>query len=98
MPAKRTLELTDVQRQELEQAMRHDPKPYMRATAILKVAAGQSGRSVAQTGLLHPRRHGTLYDWLNRYDTDGLSGLRLKPGRGRKPAFSPTVPDSRRGA
>lgn len=98
MPAKRHLELTDDQRRELEHVVIHHPKPYVRerAAAILKVAAGQSGRAVAHHGLLQARRHGTVYAWLNRYEAEGVPGLLVKPGRGRKPAFFPSVPHARR--
>lgn len=30
----------------------------------------------------------TIYDWLKRWETRGLSGLRDVPGRGRKPILS----------
>ena len=31
----------------------------------------------------------TIYTWLRRYRENGNQGLSHKPGRGRKPAFSP---------
>jgi transposase len=56
---------------------------------MLKIAAGQSGRDVALHGLLKHRRPDTVYDWVRRYRAAGIAGLRVQPGRGRKPAFSP---------
>jgi transposase len=90
------VELSTVQRQELEQARNHHPLAYVRekAAAILKVANGESGRAVALHGLLRHRRPYTVYDWIARYQAEGLEGLKVKAGRGRKPAFSPSAPGS----
>ena len=64
-----------------------------RAAALLKIAEGQSGRQVAHHGLLKPRGPDTVYEWCTRYKRDGLAGLIVKPGRGRKPAWSPQYPE-----
>jgi transposase len=86
-----TVELTPAQRRELEEARDHHPKPYLRerAAAILKIADGMSGRQVALHGLLKPRDPDSVYSWVHRYQAEGMTGLMIKPGRGRKPAFSP---------
>lgn len=91
---RRTLTLSTDQRQDLTDALRHHPKPYVRerAAALLKIADGVAPFQVAQSGLLHPRDPDTLYAWLDRYEADGLSGLLIRPGRGRHPAFSPSAP------
>ena len=75
----------------VEELVAHAPKPYLRerTAAILKIAAGCSGRHVAQHGLLTRRRTDTVYEWVRRYQTDGLAGLSIRTGRGRPPAFSP---------
>lgn len=93
--ARRTLALTRPQQHALEQLRDHGPKPYLRerAAALLKVAAGQSAAAVARQGLLRPRRRESVYSWLDRYQALGLAGLYIRPGRGRKPAFSPSAPD-----
>lgn len=72
----------------------HAPKTYLRerAAALLKLAAGESLTQVAQAGLLRSRDRHTLLDWLRRYQAEGLAGLRLRAGRGRKPAFFPSQP------
>lgn len=66
-------------------------KPYLRerASAVLQVAEGMSGRWVAQMGLLRPRKSDTVYEWLNRYETEGIDGLYIRDGRGRKPSYEP---------
>lgn len=91
MPSKRELKLADSQRETLEQMRDHHPKPYMRerASALLKIADGASVNEVARHGLLKPRKYGQVLEWLNRYEQDGLAGLYIRPGRGRKPAFPP---------
>lgn len=93
MPQPLRFELTQEQRRELEKARDQDPRPYVRerAAALLKIAAGRSGRQVAFHGLLKHRRTDTVYSWVHRYQAEGLSGLSIKPGRGRKPAFSPSA-------
>lgn len=95
MPDPLTLELTAEQRAELEQARDRHPKPYVRerAAALLKVASGQTAGQVARQGLLKERYKRTVKKWLKRYQTDGLAGLIVKSGRGRKPAFSPKAQD-----
>jgi transposase len=50
---------------------------------------------VARTGLLRPRQPDTVYAWLDRYRAEGIAGLTIRPGRGRKPAFSPSLRDGR---
>jgi len=69
----------------------HHPLPYVRerAAALLKMADEQSGRQVALHGLLKKRYPDTVYDWVKRFKAEGMPGLLVKPGRGRKPAFSP---------
>ena len=91
MPKPLQIELTDEQRTELEQVRDHDPRPYMRehAAIVLKVTAGWSGRQTALQGLLRPRWPDTIYHVIARYQSEGVKGLEVRPGRGRKPAFSP---------
>lgn len=77
MPSRRRLDLTETQRQELLAARDHDPRPYVRerCAALLKVAAGQAPYAGARKGLLKPRDPDTLYNWLARYQSDGVAGL-----------------------
>ena len=91
MPKLIAICLTKEQQEQLERIRDTHECPYMRerATAILKIAEGISGRQVALTGLLKPRKPDTVYDWVKRYRQQGVDGLPTKPGRGRKPAYSP---------
>lgn len=90
------IELTEEARQELEELRDHSPKAYVRekAASILKVAAGQEPEQVAEGGLLKRRDRDSLYRWLARYVAEGVGGLYVRDGRGRKPAFSPSEPGS----
>lgn len=93
MPKPLEITLTEEQRRELEAARDAHEKPYVRerAAAILKIVDGRSGRQVAYHGLLKRRKPDTIYQWVHRWQTEGFPGLLLKPGRGRKPAFSPST-------
>lgn len=93
MPNPLSIELTVEQRRELETIRDNHELPYLRerATALLKIADGQSGRQVALHGLLKERDPDTVYSWVHRYQEEGTTGLGIRPGRGRKAAFSPSV-------
>ena len=76
--------LTDTQRAELERELKsNDNHSFrMRCQAILLKAAGRNSKDVAQiVGMCHV----SVNSWLKRFKTDGLEGLKTKPGRGRKP-------------
>jgi transposase len=94
MPKPLTIELDAEQRAALEEVRDHHRLPYMRerAAAILKIADGLSGRETARHRLLRARWPDTVYEWVKRFREHGLAGLKIKPGRGRKPAFSPSLP------
>lgn len=85
------LSLTPAQRTELIHLRDTAPKAYLRerAAALLKIADGWPAAAVARTGLLRPRQPDTIYRWLHRYQDEGLAGLTDRPGRDRKPAYSP---------
>jgi hypothetical protein len=91
MPRLRSLHLSARQRAELVAVRDRHPKPYLRerAAALLRIADGEVLRHVARRGLLRPRTEEAVSGWLDRYLADGVAGLAVRPGRGRKPAFSP---------
>ncbi|MBX3083207.1 MAG: helix-turn-helix domain-containing protein [Anaerolineae bacterium] len=100
MPKRFQESLTTAQREELENCRDHHQKAYMRekAAAILKIADGHTGSEVARRLLLKRRDEDTVYSWWHNYHVEGLAGLSVKAGRGRKPAFSPSLPDGGAGA
>jgi transposase len=95
MPKPLQIELSAAAKQELEQVRDTSPKAYLRerAAAILKIAAGQSASEVARRGLLKRRQYQTICHWVQRYQTGGIQSLGIGQGRGRKAAFSPSLPD-----
>lgn len=93
MPKRRTLFLNDEQREELERVRDHHVKAHMRekAAILLKIAAGMSPHAAAQHGGLKAHHPDTIYKWLDWYESGGVQRLAIQPGRGRKPAFFPSV-------
>jgi hypothetical protein len=87
----RELILSPAEREQLARVLNSDPKPYRRerAAALLQVAQGEIALHVARRGLLRPRDPDTVYAWLDRFQAEGLAGLTIRPGRGRKSAFPP---------
>ena len=83
--------LSETERQNLVHLRNHARQPYLRerSAALLKIADGMPAALVARQGLLRPRDPDTVYAWLDRYQAAGWEGLKVYPGRGRKPAFSP---------
>jgi hypothetical protein len=83
------------ERRHLEQRLRCTTTPWgsaRRYRVILEVADGHPlvavGRHVGMTEK-HVRK------WVQRFLKDRLAGLRDRPGRGRKPVFSPRGGDAR---
>lgn len=77
MPKRRTLTITEGEREALVKHRDHDTRPYVRERcgALLKIADGMSAHRVAQEGLLKRRDPDTVYKWLNDYEADGLLGV-----------------------
>ncbi len=94
MVARLKIELSQQQEQELLATRDSHAKPYMRerASAVLKVAAGESVRQVAEQGLLKRHEPETVSLWIRHYLAEGLAGWAIKTGRGRKPKFFPPQP------
>lgn len=93
MPKLIKIELSEAERTELEKVRDSHPKPYMRerASAILKIAKGQTARQVALNGLLKQRYPKAVYRWVKRFQENGVKGLEVSPGRGRKTSFFPKL-------
>lgn len=92
MPKVYRLHLTEEQKQELVKARNSHPKPYVRerAAAILKVDSGWSLRKTAYEGLLKRHAPETVKTWCERYQHEGLKGLIIRTGRGRRASFFPS--------
>lgn len=100
MPPPLKLELSEAQRQELKEVRDHHRLPYLRerAAAILKIGQGHSGLQTARNLLNRPHWPDTVYEWVKRYQAGGVEGLKIRKGRGRKPAFFPSVHQSGNGS
>ncbi len=98
MPSRLLLVLTEAEAVTLQDLRDHHPLPYLRerASALLAIARGQSARQVAAHGPLRRRTYRAVSDWVHRYAVGGIAGLHIRPGRGRKPAFSPALCDGHR--
>lgn len=92
MPTPTRLQLSQQEREALEQMRDHHPKGYARerAAALLKIADGSSATQVAYGGLLKRRYPHAVCEWVRRYRAESIQGLLMREGRGRKPAFSPS--------
>jgi hypothetical protein len=87
--------LTTEERIQLEQRLRSTTTPLglaRRCRAILEVADGSPLAHVARLVDLTEKH---VRKWVQRFLTERLDGLRDRPGRGRKPVFSPRGRDAR---
>ena len=77
MAQRRTLNLNKEQEKELSQLRDQTKQEYVRerCAALLKIAGGQSPHWVALHGLLKPRDPDTVYNWLDIYEGEGITGL-----------------------
>jgi hypothetical protein len=93
MPKRLIPQVTNEQKTVLEDLLHHSPKPYLRerASAILKLAQTQTASEIAASGLLRKRHRETVATWFHRFQSEGIKGLEIRAGRGRKPAFSPSL-------
>jgi hypothetical protein len=103
MPAHYQLVLSQEQVKELTWTRDHHALAHLRvkAAALLKVAQGEAISQVARSGLLKAVDRHSIKEWITRYQQDGVSGWKVQVGRGRKPAFSPSLrwrPSGRRRA
>ena len=84
--ARRTLTLTEEQRQQLLQLRDHDARPYVRerGAALLKIADGHSPHRVATTGPAEATRPRYRVLWLDLYQASGAPGLIAHPQGGSR--------------
>lgn len=90
MPKRYAVELSAEKREKLERWVKNPPKPYLRdrARAILRIADGEPIYQVARALRTRVSRD-TVGKWVRRYQVEGIEGLKIKSGRGRKAAFYP---------
>jgi transposase len=90
MPKRYEIVLSEQEKQTLEKWVKNPPSPYLRerARAILKISQGETIQ--ATTEKLRVRVHrNAVSEWVKRFLSGSLEGLKIKKGRGRKAIFSP---------
>ena len=71
------------QRRELETTARTGQPAYVRAKALVLVNLVE-GRSIQEVSRIFRVSRQSVYVWRRRYLSEGIGGLRVRPGRGRK--------------
>ncbi len=84
----RTLQLDPQQRAELENGYRNGYSHAFRKRCHLVLLKTQE-RTSLEVGSIVGLHQVSVNNWLNRYENEGINGLKTKPGRGRKPIIDP---------
>lgn len=79
----RNIELTTEQHKALTEGYENGKSSAYRKRCHL-VLLKQEGRSSKDIGKIVGLHQVSVNNWLNRYESQGISGLKTKPGRGRK--------------
>ncbi len=79
----KVIELTKVQRAELENGYRNGKTHSFRQRCLMILLKSEQRTSVEVVGLAGGCEM-TVNNWLMRYEREGIEGLRTRPGRGRK--------------
>jgi transposase len=90
MPIITVLTLPDGERAALEKAAKHGPSYSfrLRCQAVLLKTDVRNKRTALAIAQQLGCCEMSVNDWIKRYQQDGLSGLKVKPGRGRKPLLN----------
>ena len=83
----RYIKLTESEYLELEKAYQIPSKGYLR-NRIQCLLLSNQGYSVPQLAALYSSQPRTIRNWFTRWETCGLSGLRILSGRGLKSAIN----------
>ena len=78
------VEINERDMEQLRKLMRRDTRPHLRtkATALWNLGRGKTGREVADFLGVSTTSVG---NWVRRFRDEGLDGLAIRVGRGRKP-------------
>ncbi len=49
------------------------------------ILLSSQGKSIPELRTLFQVSNQSIYTWFNRWESEGISGLKIRPGRGRKP-------------
>jgi transposase len=84
----RTVEISEKERKLLEEGYR-DGKSHAFGKNCHLVLLKSEGRRSAEVGQILKMNPVTVNNWLNRYQAEGIAGLHIKAGRGRKRVLDP---------
>jgi len=79
----KVIELTEAQREELENGYRNGQTHSFRQRCQIILLKSEERTSVEVVGILGSCEM-TVNNWLKRYEAEGIKGLRTRAGRGRK--------------
>jgi transposase len=82
----RVVELKEKERQALEEGLRNGKSHAFRKNCQL-VLLKSTARTSKEMGRILQMNAVTVNNWVKRYEAAGIEGLRVKPGRGRKPVL-----------
>ncbi len=84
------LSLPDAEQAALEKAAKHGPSYSfrLRCQAVLLKTDAQNKRTALAIAQQLGCCEMSVNDWIKRYQEHGLAGLKVKPGRGRKPILN----------
>ena len=88
----RVVELKEKERQGLEEGLRSGKSHAFRKNCQL-VLLKSTARTSKEMGRILQMNAVTVNSWLARYEAAGIEGLRVKPGRGRKPVLDAAAAD-----
>ncbi len=83
----RYINLTDLDKENLEQAYKNHPKFHVRQRSQALLLNGE-GTQVKDIAKIFNVRTRTIYTWLDRWESMGIIGIFIMPGRGIKPHLS----------
>ena len=82
----RYIELDTSARQELQKVYQTHAKSHVRQRVHCLLLSAQ-GYSVPQLADIFSTRTHTVREWFNRWESEGIKGLEIRPGRGLKPSI-----------
>ena len=81
------IELTDIQRKELENGYRNGKSHAFRIRCQMVLLKSEGRKSTEIASFLGFCQQ-AVNNWLKRYKTEGIKGLKVRPGRGRPSILS----------
>lgn len=80
-------ELTDEQTSLLEKGYKTS-QSHLTRRKCQAILLSSTGKSVNELALLFDVTEQSVYNWYKAWESEGIKGLELKPGRGRKPKLT----------